>query len=98
MPVLGGEHDGERSIFSVEAKSNPIQSPLVNGTMALIKGQYKLIHYFGYSGYESEYELYDLANDPEELEDLYSSRRPVAAELEGELEEKLKDVNRPYVS
>jgi arylsulfatase A-like enzyme len=99
LPVLGGEGSGdERSVFSVEAKSNPIRAPLVKGTVALIKHRHKLIHYFGYSGYESEYELYDLANDPEELEDLYSSRRSVAMDLRGELEEKLREVNQPYAS
>jgi membrane-anchored protein YejM (alkaline phosphatase superfamily) len=103
LPMLGskedsGERDDERSVFSVEAKSNPIHSPLVIGTVALIRGQYKLIHYFGYSGYESEYELYDLVNDPDELEDLCLSKRSIAAELKSELEEKLVEANQPYVS
>jgi arylsulfatase A-like enzyme len=99
LPTLGGrEDDSDRSVFSVEATSNSKQAPLTKGTVALVKGQYKLIHYFGYSGYEDEYELYDLVNDPEETEDLFLMRKSVAADLQSELKEKLKEVNQPYVS
>ena len=99
LPTFGGkEASSGRSIFSVEAKSNPKHAPLTKATMALIKDQYKLIHYFGYDGYENEYELYDLANDPDEMEDLYLSRRSIAADLQSELEEKLQKVNQTYRS
>lgn len=102
LPELAGEagddDNDERSVFSVEAKANPERSPLVKGTVVLIKGQHKLIHYFGYPEYESEYELYDLADDPEELDDLYPVRKAVAAEMRSELEEKLREVNQPYIS
>jgi len=93
----GGGRSGERSIFSVEARSNPKQMALARGTAALVKGQYKLIHYFGYRGYEDETELYDLANDPEEIEDLYLSKRSVAADLRNEMDDKLREVNRAYL-
>jgi len=97
LPTFGGkEASDERSIFSVEAKSNPKQAALTKGTVALIKDQYKLIHYFGYGGYRNEYELYDLVNDPEEMEDLYLSNKLVAADLQSELEDKLAEVNQPY--
>jgi hypothetical protein len=56
--------------------------------------RHHLIHYFGYDGFENEYELYDWVNDPEEMEDLYLSRKSVAADLQSELEEKLKEVNQ----
>jgi arylsulfatase A-like enzyme len=99
LPTFGDKEAGSgRSIFSVEAKKNPKHAPLTKATAALIKDQYKLIHYFGYDGYENEYELYDLVNDPEEMEDLYSSRKSVAADLQSELEEKLWEVNQPYLS
>lgn len=98
LPKFGGrEGSSECSIFSVEATSNPKQAPLTKGTVALVKGQYKLIHYFGYRGYEDEYELYDLVNDPEEMEDLFSLRKSVTADLQSELKEKLRKVNEPYV-
>jgi len=98
LPTFGGKKaHSECSVFVVEAKSNPKLAPLTKGTVAMIKGQYKLIHYFGYDGYESEYELYDLANDPEEMEDLCASRKSVAADLKSELEEKLKGISQPYL-
>jgi hypothetical protein len=40
--------------------------------------------------------LYDLVNDPEEMEDLYLFRKSAAAYLQSELEEKLEEVNQPY--
>lgn len=99
LPAFGGREDNSaRSIFSVEAKSNPMYAPLTKATVALVKDSYKLIHYFGYDGYENEYELYDLASDPEELEDLYLSKGSVAADLQNELEEKLREANQPYLS
>ncbi len=88
--------DPTRSIYAVEAKQNPQRAPLTKATVALIKGRYKLIHYRGYAGYEDEYELYNLASDPEEMEDLYTSRPGVAGELRSELLEKLRQVNEPY--
>jgi arylsulfatase A-like enzyme len=98
LPTFGDQAaSSDRAIFALEAKSNPKQAPLANATMTIIKDQHKLVHYFGYNGYESEYELYDLANDPEELEDLYVSRKSVAANLQNELVEKLEEINRPYV-
>ena len=42
------------------------------------------------------YELYDLENDPEELENLFTKRNPIARDLRAELMQKLDEVNRPY--
>jgi arylsulfatase A-like enzyme len=87
---------GERSIFVVEAKHNQIHQPLTRGTVALIRDRHKLIHYFGHDGYDNVYELYDLENDPEELEDVYPLQGPVARDLQNELDQKLREVNQPY--
>ena len=96
LPHFGSQDDSDhRSIFSVEAKNNPMRAPLTEGTVTLIKGPYKLIHYFGYPGYEDAYEFYDLASDPEELDDL--SGGSIAAELRNELEEKLRVVNQVFI-
>jgi arylsulfatase A-like enzyme len=95
LPALGGaEPDGERSIYAVEAKRNPKMGPLSVGTVALMKGGYKLVHYFGYPNYPDMYELYDLENDPEEMENLFTNRKGLASELSGELADRLKEVNR----
>jgi arylsulfatase A-like enzyme len=94
LPGLGGETRDGRSIYALEAKANPKHAPLNTATVALIKDGYKLIHYRGYKGHEDAYELYDLANDPEEMDDLYPSAPAVAAEMEGELLARLEEANR----
>lgn len=98
LPTFGDrEPDGERSLFALEAKSNPKQGPLTKATMMVSKDRYKLTRYLGYKDGEDKYELYDLENDPEELVNLYASRKPEAADLQNELREKLQEVNRPYL-
>jgi arylsulfatase A-like enzyme len=96
LPELGGDRDADRIVFSVEAKENAMDRPFTRATVAMIRGTYKLIHYLGYQGYQDEYELYDLENDPEELEDLYSSRNPIASDMKTQVQRKLHQVNRPY--
>jgi arylsulfatase A-like enzyme len=86
----------DRPIFALEAKSNSKYAPLTNATFAIIRDEHKLIHYLGYDAYESQYELYDLLNDPDELTNMYDSRKIVAASLQQELEEKLNEVNKAY--
>jgi arylsulfatase A-like enzyme len=97
LPGFGNQrHSSERSVYAVEAKSNPRHMPLTKATIALIKGQYKLIHYIGYDGYEDEYELYDLESDAEELHDLYEREGMLSATLREALADRLEVVNRGY--
>ncbi len=96
LPGFGPQPDAARSIYVVEAKSNPQHAPLARATVALIKGRHKLVHYLGYRGHEDAYELYDLQDDPEELHNLYPSQTGFGAELRSELLYKLQQVNRPY--
>jgi N-acetylglucosamine-6-sulfatase len=89
--------DEERSIFAVEAKSNPKLAPLTRKvTVAMIKESNKLIYYIGYPDLEDQHELYNLADDPQELNNLYNSEKSLAALMQAELEEKLRQVNIPY--
>jgi len=97
LPGFGGMEDSSRSVFSVEAKENPARTPLRQGTVAMIQGRHKLIHYFGYPSYKNEYEFYDLESDPEELHNLYASAKSIAFDMQNQLEEKLREVNRPYL-
>jgi arylsulfatase A-like enzyme len=93
LPGLGGTADAERAIYALEAKQNAAYGPLQIGTMALIRGRHKLIHYFGYPAVQDQYELYDLEEDPEELDDLYPLQMPLAADLQEEMQAKLAEVN-----
>jgi arylsulfatase A-like enzyme len=96
LPGLGGEETPDRSIFVIEAKKNPAQSPLKKATTTLMKGQHKLVYYQGYKRYSGEYEFYDLENDPEEIHNQYPDH-PAAKELRAEHDQKLKEVDQPYL-
>jgi arylsulfatase A-like enzyme len=73
MPPFG--EAGQRSIYALEAKQNPEKlGPLTTATSMLVDWPYKLVMYTGYdrlAGEDPLYELYDLENDPKEMENLY---------------------------
>ena len=95
LPGLGGAENHNRSIYSFEAKASPTFGKLSPTSTMLRKGDYKLIYYIGYrdyKGYQKEpryetgvFELYNIRNDPEEMTDLISIEKEVAAALIKEL-------------
>jgi len=95
LPGLGGVESPDRSIYSIMSMS-PVFSPIENATVALIKGQFKLIKYFGYPDMETTFELFDLDEDPEELNNLYTSKTIVARQMREELESKIEEINVSY--
>jgi len=95
-PFSQASSDPDRSIFTVEAKENSKWKPLTKSTVAMIKGNYKLIQYKGYSKVPEHHELYDLAIDPEELNNLFKTKPNLAAELKNELTLKLQGINNRY--
>ena len=82
----------ERSVYAIEAKLNSKMGPLNKCTLAMIDGRYKLIHYRGY-GEEIQPELYDLENDPEELENLSTYKRSIVNDMLAEITSKLESIN-----
>jgi len=96
LPGFGGVEDFERSTFAVEAKLNPALAPLQKVTIAMRKGNQKLIYYRGYEA-EDSFELYDLDADVEELEDLYPAQPAIAKHLREELLDSLLDADKPYM-
>lgn len=96
LPGLGGEELEEREIYSLEAKKNHSYSRLSKATVAMWKGQYKLIQYMGYKGFQG-YELYDLERDPGELFNQYESH-PAAREMQAMMDKAIQQVDEPYVS
>lgn len=95
LPALGGVEEAGRSIYCLDAKKTPSQAPVEKGSLALLKDDLKLVNYFGYEKYQG-YELYDLENDPQELENLYPTH-PASQQLQAELDAKLEQVNQPYL-
>jgi arylsulfatase A-like enzyme len=97
-PYAPTEPDPERDLYVVQARRNDQYKPLTVATIVLVKGQYKLMYFFGYDelGGKERIELYDVQADPEEMNDLYSSKRETADELLNILKTKLAEVNKPY--
>jgi len=64
----------ERNIYAIDAKQNSKYNALTKASFAMIKGDYKLTLYRGYPETNSSdlFELYNLADDPEEINDLYN--------------------------
>jgi len=91
--------ESERSIYVLQARTNPQYAPLTTATVTLVKGQYKLIRFFGYQELNNEerLELYDLQSDSEEMNNLYSAKPETAAELSKELQDKIAEMNAPYL-
>jgi arylsulfatase A-like enzyme len=98
-PFSGYAAGADRSIYAVEAKFSPDNKPLTNVTTMVVKGRYKLVYYAGYQelGDLKNYsELYDIENDPEELENIDSTHPDVSAELRDELLAKMHEADKPY--
>lgn len=96
LPTFGtAELASDRSTFALEAKSNPKQAPLTKATSVLVKDEYKLIYYLGYRD-EELFELYNVANDPEEMTNLIDTQTAVAADLQQELKSRLAAANEPF--
>jgi hypothetical protein len=100
LPPFSDSYPGEnRSVYALEARKSGKYAPLRTATTTLRKGQYKLLYFFGYeelAGGE-RVELYDIENDPEEVNDLSATKRETAGELLNELKAKLAEVNEPYL-
>lgn len=84
-----------RSVFAMEMKRNHARGPIGSGSFAIMKDQYKLVHYLGDK--LSLYELYDLKNDPEELENRLRIERDIARQLKLELDSALRAANHRIV-
>ena len=71
LPNFGGVEDNFRATYSVDAKVGSSFGKLSVASLAMRKNGYKLIYYKGYT--ETDwFELYNLQEDAEELNDLYN--------------------------
>jgi arylsulfatase A-like enzyme len=93
---FGDRADEQRSLFSMEAKTNSAFAPFRKATVAMRKGAFKLISYFGYPDFEDGFELYDIEDDPEELKDLAGANPTEFTHIKEELLDYLADANRPF--
>jgi arylsulfatase A-like enzyme len=97
LPGLGGIEEPERRIYTLEAKSAPAFGKLTQATFAMREGKYKIIMYHGYEEFgEDAFELYDLENDPEEMNDLLDQDPSLAEEFKNKLLGKFAEIDQPH--
>lgn len=82
LPGLGGDETADHPAFAMETKRLHHSAPFTDVTsLTMRQGQYKLEQYIGYEGIDDFHRLFDLANDPLELNDIADSQKGVAADL-----------------
>jgi hypothetical protein len=96
LPGFGGTEDVSRSIFPMGAKDNPAFQPVERATFAMIKGDYELFYFMGYPNHADTFELYNLQEDPAELQDLFSRDITTASHMKDELLEAVRAADRNY--
>ena len=98
LPAFGGADISDQSLFMMEGRTNRAFQPLTRATFALRKGQHKLIYYKGYEQYDRRdtFEMYDIDNDPGELNDLYSESLALAKDLRTELLARVESENANF--
>lgn len=98
-PFAEKELDPERNINILQAMRHEPDQALSKVTVALVKGNYKLMYFTGYEPLEGgeRVELYDLNRDPEEMEDLALTKPETAAELLEEIKIQLAEKNAPFL-
>jgi arylsulfatase A-like enzyme len=99
-PFAPQEPDLERSVYVVQAEKSEQFAPLTVATLTLRKGDYKLMYFFGYKELRGRerVELYNIKDDPEELNDLFDTENEIGLKLLTELKTKLGEINSPYLS
>jgi len=98
LPGLGGDENHERPIFSIYAWENSAFKPIRKATISMRRNNYKLISYLGYEEKDDViYELYDLGEDPEELEELSGKMHSAFNQMKDEMTAHLAHANLNYL-
>jgi arylsulfatase A-like enzyme len=100
-PFASDENVQDRGVFVVQAERSEQFGPLNIATLVIRKGDYKLMYFFGYeelSPTGERIELYNIKDDPDELNNLYGIEKGIGQELLDELKAKLEEMNLPYSS
>jgi arylsulfatase A-like enzyme len=95
LPPYTAEPDPSRSRYALRATNTQPGAPVRNGSTMIVRGNHKLIYYFGYGDTMPDHaRLFDLDADPEELNDLFSKEKTIASTLLDELKTRLDEANR----
>jgi arylsulfatase A-like enzyme len=93
---LDSQESSSRQVYSLEAKKNSKFNPITKGTLVLVDGDYKLVRYIGYEGFQDETECFNLKNDPHELVNRYPYD-PLARALKEMADQKIQVVNQAFI-
>jgi arylsulfatase A-like enzyme len=96
LPLDGSNGDFDREVYSLQMPPYSRKNPLKLATMTMVKDHYKAMKSVGYSELKGKplMEVYDLAADPEELDDLMISQPELAQKFAEILENKFEEINR----
>ncbi len=87
-----------RDVYALQSKGTKKDEPIQKATAMIIREKYKLTRFWGYEKSDGEIiELYDLENDPQELENLYEKEPEKTQELLDALHGKLDEVEQKRV-
>ncbi len=89
----------ERDIFIMDSRAHEENTPIEIGSFTLIRGSYKMMYYQGYAELDGEdyVELYNIDADPDEMNELSSTKPDLANEMLQTIKAKLVEVNEPYL-
>jgi arylsulfatase A-like enzyme len=80
-----GNESVSKPVFSMNFEQNPRRAPMTKGSVAVVEGDWKLIHYMGALRYplmpSLQDELFDLSVDSGELHNLIAVKPAVATQL-----------------
>ncbi len=98
-PYSDNNNETEKGVFALEASDSIDTQPLNPASVMMVKGKYKITYYFGYQELGDHgplFEVFDLQNDPEELNNIFTENSKICKDLKDELLEKIKEVDAPY--
>lgn len=87
MPLDSNAADADTTedVYSMSLEQVPRTGPLTGGAIALVRGRYKLVHYFGAVRYPDmpplHDEFYDVVSDPTEDRDIKGTLPEIEAEM-----------------
>jgi arylsulfatase A-like enzyme len=89
----------DRGIYALRSYYAERTEPLSQASIVLVKGRYKLHYYFGYSeiGSRELVKLFDVKEDPGEMNDLSQLQKDISDEMLKELKASLAEAEKPYL-
>ena len=99
LPPFNQAPQSNRTIFSVDFKRSPKSGPITDGSIMIRTGSYKFTHLFGTQRpYDrlpdsSMFELYNLADDPDELDNQFHPDDTLSKTMIEMMEDRIREKN-----